>query len=181
LLALGGCATIESVFAPPAAVPQAAPAPGPAEPQQISSVVVIPKPTTPQELAAGFIDAMARGNLDQARAYYLSDEEFDALFGWATADPRPERKTAVTTALQAAAPLLAGAQFQGLAEPPTDNPTQLQPGTNLPGLVLEQPVAVLDAVTAVVDAGGLRRAVRLEGLVRLDGYWRLFSPTLAVR
>lgn len=172
MLLFCGCAILEG---PAPLVAQPTPSAAPRE------VVTIPRPSRPEELAAGFIEAMSSGRLELARAYYLSDEEFDALFNWPGEDPRPARDAQIMSALRAAAPALAGASFEGLAEPAAQPGTQIARGQRVSGLIFDQPASVLDGITAVASVDGRRRLVRLEGLVRVGDYWRLFSPTLVVQ
>ncbi|MDX9975281.1 MAG: hypothetical protein RBU21_20000 [FCB group bacterium] len=173
LLASSGCTNFHafpSAVAPPVVTtaPPAAPA------------VTVPRPATVQDLAAGIVEALARGDVAQARQYYLSDAEFDSLFMWSGADPRPERNELIDAALQDAVPALSGATFKGIAGA-LPKAIDFPQGRQIGNLLLERPTSALDAVPAVVDVNGQQRVVRLEGPILVNNYWRLFPPTLAVR
>lgn len=173
LLAFSGCATFD-ILQPATTAPVVTTAPPTAQ------AVIVPRPATVQDLAAGLIEALSRGDVAQARMYYLSDEEFDTLFMWPGTDPRPERNELIVEALNAAAPALSGATFKGIAGT-LPKAIDFPQGRQIGSLLLERPTSALDAVPAVVEVNGQRRVVRLEGPILVNNYWRLFPPTLTVR
>ncbi len=170
VLLAAGCVSTPVVTAP-VVNPVAPPSPPP---------LAAPRPTTPEELMRGFVEAMAQGDLERARAYYLSAEEFDALFSWpGDADPRERFGQRIAMALQQHAEVLQGAQYVGLAETPSIIPLEAQQA--LAGLVVDRATRGIDMATAVVNVNGQERRVTLQGLVDAGGYWRVFGPTLEVR
>jgi hypothetical protein len=179
LLAFSGCATFDTLLQP---TTQPATTAAPSSPSAVAppAVTVVPQPTDVQILAKGLVEALARGDVAQARMFYLSDEEFDALFSWSGPDPRPERNARIDAAIRAAAAQLQGATFQGLASPPS-KPADFNQGRRFTNLILERPTSAVDAVSALATVNGQIRTVRLEGPIRVGNIWRLYSPTLEVK
>jgi hypothetical protein len=169
LLFVAGCVTFESE--PPAAPP------APAATSSLETPV--PKPATPEALAQGLVEALSAGDLDRARSYFLSAGEFDSLFSWEGGmDPRADLAPRIEASLQRAVAALAGSRYSGIGGSPTVR--TLQRGTRLAQVTLEQDTQAIDSVNVRVDVGGVTRTLRLEGLLQVDGYWRIYSPTLEV-
>lgn len=139
-------------------------------------------PRTPEELAKGVVQAHAQGDARRALAYYLSDEDSVALFSWEpAADPRPALMRERSASVDRLAAALKDAQFVNVTELKPTLVRTIKQGQTVAGLTFKRDTPAYDYMELLVEVGGVQKRLRLEGLVQVNGYWRLFSPTFRLR
>lgn len=139
-------------------------------------------PSTPEELGQGVVQAHAQGDSNRAMSYYLSDEDFAALFSWEPAsDPRPTLMRERSASVQRLTGALKGARFVNVTELKPSSVRTIKQGQTVAGLTFKHDTPAYDYMELLIEVGGVQKLLRLEGLVHVNGYWRLFSPTYRLR
>jgi uncharacterized protein (TIGR03067 family) len=133
---------------------------------------------TPEDLARQFVVAISDGDLEGAKGFYLTRDEFNQAFQ--SDDPSKtydELEQAIISWLTNAAPQLQGAQFvQMLNMPASRKPDLLPKGKTLGPMSAKIGLLAYDNVHAVVRVGNSYLDLKLDEIMQINGSLRLLSP-----